>query len=93
MVWIWTNGAHCVRTSFLPDNISETSYDTSLILNFDVDWIVRIYRTAIWHWSLRTTACTSLTGYTTHLTRGLENLLAASSTTSIHRIIHHSSLV
>ena len=91
VVWIWTNCAHGICASFWANNLTQAANYTGLILDFDVDWIVRINRTAIWHWSLR--ACTTLSTDAVHLSGWLEYLLALISTTAIHGIIHHASLI
>ena len=75
VVWIWTNCAHGICASFWwANDLTQAANYTGLILDLDMDWIVRINRTAIWHWSLR--ACTTLSADAVHLSGWLEYLLA-----------------
>ena len=53
IVWIWTNCWHSISTCFMSNHASN---DSSLILNLDVNGIVRIDRASVWHWSLRTSS-------------------------------------
>ena len=94
MVWIWAYGAHGVGARLLSDNISEAAHHSCLILNLDMNRMVRVNWASIWHWPLGSCSLTStgLSGDAAHLSCGLENLLTT-STTSVHGVVHHSCLV
>lgn len=94
VVRIWTHCTHRVSTGLLADHVSKSAYDASLVFNFDMDRVVWIDWAAIGHWTLGTSSTldTSLSSDTTHLASRLQNLLTTAST-SVHRVVHHSSFV
>lgn len=91
VVRVGTHSTHCVGARFWAHHRPKTSYHTSLVLNFDMYWVVRVRLPAIGHGSLG--ASTTLPREaTTHLPRWLQNLLSTTAT-SVHSIVHHTCLV
>lgn len=91
---IRTHRAHRVRTRLLSHHVAEAAYDAGLVLNLNMNRIIRVHRATIWHWSLRpsSSGASSLPGDPAHLARGLQNLLAAASRT-VHGVVHHARLI
>jgi len=94
VVRIWTYCTHCVRARFLAHHIVQTAHYSGLVFDFYVDWIVRVDRTTVWHWTLGTGTSlhASLAWYSAHLASRLKNLLTSTST-SVHCVVHHARLV
>ena len=53
IVWIWTDRWHGIGSCFMSCHASNNS---SLILNLNVNRIVRVDRASVWHWSLWTSS-------------------------------------
>ena len=92
VVGIWTHRTHCVRSRLRSHHGAQPSNHSRLVLNLDMDRIVRVRLPSIGHRSLRA-GSTLHCHATTHLPRRLEDLLASTAPTSIHGIVHHAGLV
>lgn len=94
MVWIGAHCTHRVSARFLANHVLEAAHHASLVFNLYMDWVVRVDRAAVRHWSLRASASLHLvlTLSVVHLPGRLQNLLPASATT-IHGIVHHARLI
>ena len=97
IVWIWTNCWHRISSCFVSHHASNYS---GLILNLNVNGIVRVDRASVWHWSLwaSSTLYILVGRNSTHLSSRMQHLLIlwhgnSRTTTSIHCIVHHATFV
>ena len=94
IVRIWTNSWHSVSSCFMSHH---ATYNTRLILNFYVNWIIWVNWSSVRHWSLRARSrLVSICLGLVHLSSRLQNLIVLrhwNSTTAVHGIIHHTTFV